>query len=96
MLIREIERLQDKFHLFGYLPYLRKFDLQLFFKRFRYYVAKRFPKEKVRYFAIAAVWLCVSCTMSLSVSKHNTNSHQNTEQSQATTVDSTNVHLDYK
>ena len=29
--IREIERLQDKFHLFGYLPYLRKFDLQLFF-----------------------------------------------------------------
>ena len=50
--IKEIERLQDKFHLFGYLPYLRKFDLQLFFKRFRYYVAKRFPKEKVRYFAI--------------------------------------------
>ena len=46
--------------------------------------------------AIAAVWLCVSCTMSLSVSKHNTNSSQNTEQSQATTVDSTNVHLDYK
>ena len=38
--------------------------------------------------AIAAVWLCVSCTMSLSVSKHNTNSHQNTEQSQATSVDS--------
>ena len=50
--IKEIERLQDKFHLFGYLPYLRKFDLQLFFKRFRYYVAKRFPQEKVRYFAI--------------------------------------------
>lgn len=46
--------------------------------------------------AIAAVWLCVSCTMSLSVSKHNTNSHQNTEQSQATSVDSTTVDLNYK
>ncbi len=50
--IKEIERLQDKFHLFGYLPYLRKSDLQLFFKRFRYYVTKRFPTEKMRYFAI--------------------------------------------
>lgn len=46
--------------------------------------------------AIAAVWLCVSCTMSLSVSKHNTNSHQSTEQSQATSVDSTTVDLNYK
>ena len=46
--------------------------------------------------AIAAVWLCVSCTMSMSISKNNTNSNQSTEQSQATTVDSTNVHLDYK
>ena len=46
--------------------------------------------------AISAVWLCVSCTMSLSISKNNTNSNQSTEQSQATTVDSTNVHLDYK
>lgn len=46
--------------------------------------------------AIAAIWLCVSCTMSLSVSKHNTNSHQSTEQSQATSVDSTIVDLDYK
>uniref|UniRef100_A0AAU8AUN2 Lipoprotein n=1 Tax=Dulem virus 231 TaxID=3145708 RepID=A0AAU8AUN2_9VIRU len=43
--------------------------------------------------AIAAIWFCVSCTMSLSVSKHNTNSHQNTEQSQATSVDSTTVTL---
>lgn len=43
---------------------------------------------------IAAIWLCVSCTMSLSVSKHNTNSHQNTEQSQATSVDSTSITLD--
>ena len=50
--INEIERLQEKFHLFGYLPYLRKSDLQLFFKRFRYYVKKRFPQEKVRYFAV--------------------------------------------
>lgn len=46
--------------------------------------------------AIAAVWLCISCTMSMSISKNNTNSNQSTEQSQATTVDSTNVHLDYK
>lgn len=46
--------------------------------------------------AIAAVWLCVSCTMSLSVSKHNMNSHQNTEQSQVTSVDSTTVDLNYK
>lgn len=46
--------------------------------------------------AIAAVWLCLSCTMSMSISKNNTNSNQSTEQSQATTVDSTNVHLDYK
>lgn len=46
--------------------------------------------------AIAAVWLCVSCTMSMSISKNNTNSNQFTEQSQVTTVDSTNVHLDYK
>lgn len=44
--------------------------------------------------AIAAIWLCISCTMSLSVSKHNTNSHQNTEQSQATSVDSTSITLD--
>nr|DAV48270.1 MAG TPA: hypothetical protein [Microviridae sp.] len=46
--------------------------------------------------AIAAVWLCVSCTMSMSISKNNTNSNQSTEQSQATTVDSTNVLLDYE
>lgn len=46
--------------------------------------------------AIAAVWLCVSCTMSMSISKNNTNSNQSTEQSQATTVDSTNVYFDSK
>lgn len=43
--------------------------------------------------AIAAVWLCVSCTMSMSVSKNNINSSQSTEQSQATSVDSTQVDL---
>ena len=37
-----------------------------------------------------------SCTLSLSVAKNNTNSHQNTEQSQATSVDSTTVDLNYK
>ena len=46
--------------------------------------------------AIAAVWLCVSCTMSMSISKNNTNSNQSTEQSQATSVDSTTVDLNYK
>lgn len=46
--------------------------------------------------AIAAVWLAVSCTMSLSVSKNNQNSHQSTEQSQATTVDSVHVNTEVK
>lgn len=46
--------------------------------------------------AIAALWLCLSCTMSMSVSKNNMNSTQSTEQSQATSVDSTNVDLIYK
>lgn len=41
--------------------------------------------------AIAAVWLAVSCTLSMSVSKNNTNSSQSTEQSQATSVDSVHV-----
>lgn len=45
------QRLLDKFYLFGDVPYLRKFDLQLFFKRFRYYAGK-ITKEKVRYFAV--------------------------------------------
>lgn len=48
----EKERLQKKFYLFGDVPYLRKTDLQLFLKRFRYYVTKRLPKEKVRYYAV--------------------------------------------
>lgn len=46
--------------------------------------------------AIAALWLCISCTMSMSISKNNMNSTQSTEQSQATSVDSTNVDVDYK
>ena len=46
--------------------------------------------------AIAALWLCISCTMSMSISKNNVNSAQSTEQSQATSVDSTNVDLIYK
>ena len=46
--------------------------------------------------AIAAVWLCVSCTMSMSISKNNTNSNQSTEQSQVTSVDSTTVDLKYE
>lgn len=46
----KIKQLLDKFYLFGDVPYLRKEDLQKFFKRFRYY-AKKYTKEKVRYFA---------------------------------------------
>nr|DAG72814.1 MAG TPA: hypothetical protein [Microviridae sp.] len=46
--------------------------------------------------AIAALWLCVSCTISMSISKNNVNSAQSTEQSQASSVDSTNVDLIYK
>lgn len=45
--------------------------------------------------AIAALWLCISCTMSMSISKNNSNSTQSTEQSQATSVDSTRINLDY-
>lgn len=46
--------------------------------------------------AIAALWLCISCTLSMSISKNNTNSTQSTEQSQATSVDSTKVDVNYK
>ena len=52
MQINKLELLQQKFNLCGAIPYLRKYDLQLFLKRFRYYVTKRFPQEKVRYFAV--------------------------------------------
>nr|CAI9752530.1 replication initiation protein [Microvirus sp.] len=44
------QKLLDKMYLFGDIPYLRKSDLQLFFKRFRYF-AKKITDEKVRYFA---------------------------------------------
>lgn len=42
----DIQALLNKFYLFGDVPYLRKDDLQLFFKRLRYYVTKRLPQEK--------------------------------------------------
>lgn len=48
----QLELLQQKFNLCGSISYLRKTDLQLFLKRFRYYVTKRLPKEKVRYYAV--------------------------------------------
>lgn len=41
--------------------------------------------------AIAAVWLITSCTMSMSISKNNSNSTQSTEQTSH--VDSTSVLL---
>lgn len=44
--------------------------------------------------AVAAVWLAVSCTMSLSVSKNNQNSNQSTHQSQSTSVDSVHVNTE--
>lgn len=46
----ERQKLLDKFYLFGSVPYLRKTDLQKFFKRFRFYV-KKITNAKVRYFA---------------------------------------------
>lgn len=49
--VSELQPLLKKFELGGDIPYLRKIDLQNFFKRLRYYVCKRFPSEKVRYFA---------------------------------------------
>lgn len=45
----QVEKLLQKMHLFGAVPYLRKSDLQKFLKRFRYY-AKKITKERVRYF----------------------------------------------
>lgn len=45
------QRLLDKFYLFGSIPYLRKDDVQKFLKRFRYY-AKKYTKERLRYFAV--------------------------------------------
>lgn len=44
--------------------------------------------------AVAATLLVESCTMSLSVSKNNSNSSQSTQQS--TTVDSLNVNSTYE
>lgn len=41
--------------------------------------------------AIAAVWLAVSCTMSMSIQKNNNSSTQSSEQS--TKVDSSTVNL---
>ena len=50
--VSRLKLLQQKFNLCGSIPYLRKTDLQLFLKRLRYYVTKRLPKEKVRYYAV--------------------------------------------
>ena len=48
----DLERLLRKFYLFGDVPYLRKYDLQLFLKRLRYYINEEFGNIKVRYFAV--------------------------------------------
>lgn len=42
---------------------------------------------------IAAIILASACTLSLSVSKNNTNSSQKTEQTTTSSVDSTHVNL---
>jgi hypothetical protein len=47
----KLRSLLSKFNTDGDIPYLRKYDLQNFFKRLRNRVAK-ISKEKVRYFAI--------------------------------------------
>lgn len=47
----DLERLLRKFYLFGDVPYLRKYDLQCFLKRLRYYINEKFGNIKVRYFA---------------------------------------------
>ena len=46
----KLDAFLKKLYLFGDVPYLRKEDLQKFFKRFRYYV-KKSSKSKVTYFA---------------------------------------------
>lgn len=43
--------------------------------------------------AIAAVWLCVSCTMSMTISKNNHSSDTSTEQTSTSSVDSTYINL---
>ena len=47
----DVQPLLDKLHLFGHVPYLRKTDLQLFFKRLRKNLSK-YSDAKVRYFAM--------------------------------------------
>ena len=46
--------------------------------------------------SIAAVITTQSCTMSLSVSKNNSNSTQKTEQTTASSVDSTHININPK
>ena len=46
--------------------------------------------------SIAAVLTAQSCTMSLSVSKNNSNSTQKTEQTTTSSVDSTQVNINQK
>ncbi len=47
----DVQPLLEKLHLFGDIPYLRKRDLQLFFKRLRKNLS-RFSDAKIRYFAM--------------------------------------------
>lgn len=47
----DVQPLLEKLHLFGDIPYLRKRDLQLFFKRLRKNLSK-FSDAKIRYFAM--------------------------------------------
>ena len=46
----KLEQLLSKMYLFGFVPYLRKEDLQKFLKRLRYY-AKKVSSDRLRYFA---------------------------------------------
>lgn len=49
---RQMSKLLDKIRSYNTIPYLSRTDVQLFLKRLRYYVSKRFPTEKVRYYAV--------------------------------------------
>ena len=44
--------LENKFRLFGDVPYLRKSDLVNFLKRLRYYANQLTPSAKIRYYAV--------------------------------------------
>ena len=57
---------------------------------------KKIIYEIIKIISIAAVLTAQSCTMSLSVSKNNSNSTQKTEQTTTSSVDSTHININPK